>query len=145
MAKEARYSEGKYDTFTQTYSHDHRQWGNDLYYCDVDGVEWMPVGSKWYPVAIVEECHASRVNDRSFQLARYCELADALSSYYGYRVHAFFVKWTCNLGQPEGERIETVDVTCLATGARRQWTRERWVQQLRTLRDRVRKHLSGMR
>jgi hypothetical protein len=145
VAKPRKYGDGKYDAFVQTYSSDHRQWGDDLYYCDVDGIEWTRVGSKWYPVALVEEFHVSRSNDRTWQLDRYRDLADALSSSYGYRVHAYFVKWDGDTEQPEGQQVQEVDVTCLTTGTSRHWSRDRWIAQLRTLRDRVRKKRDGLR
>lgn len=142
MAKRQCYSDGKYTAATVTYSSDHRHWGNDLQYCDVDGIEWAEINRRWYPVALIEECDASRTVDRDWQLSRYAELAGALSQAYGYTIHAFWVRWTANPTLPEGERVQTLDVMCVTSGTRKVFDRLQWVEFLRGLRRKVRARLS---
>lgn len=144
MAKRQFYDEGKQSTSVNTYSADHRQWGEDLAYHDVDGIEWTAVNGRWYPVALVEECWRGSADVRGWQLERYRELADALSKGYGYTVHAFYVKWLADPSKEVGERVREVNVQCLNTGQRVTWTRQRWIEQLRRLRRRVRERLSGL-
>lgn len=144
MAKRQCYDVGKWTTGTVTYSEDHRYWGDDLKYCDVDGVEWAEICGQWYPVALVEECNASRTVDRTWQLRRYVELANALTRGYGYRVHAFWVKWVADDGEEKGRRIQQLDVTCLTTGTSKRFDRAAWVAFLRHLRTKLKKRLAGI-
>lgn len=128
------------------YRADHRQWGDDFAYHDIDGVEWTGVNGKWYPVAVVEECAKAneREDVRRWTLPRYQELAEALTSHYGYRIHAYFVRWSADESKPEGERVQSLDVRCLTSGKEVTFTRDGWVSYLRLLRNRVQQRIAGL-
>lgn len=138
MAKPQRYSSGKQSASTVTYSQDHRKWGDDLYYSDTDGIEWVAVKDKWYPVALIEECRVQIDIDRTWQLNRHRDIASALSRGYGYDVRAFWVRWEADTAQPEGQRVQSVHVTALSydsrDGRERDFTRDEWIAFLRKLR-----------
>ena len=145
MAKPQVYQAGKATSSVNVYSEEHRHWGDDLYYHDVDGIEWTVVNGRWYPVAVIEECSASneRRDRREWTLPRVREVAEAFSLYYGYSVRAYFVRWVADHGADVGSRIGELHVQCLRSGTEATFTRQTWVAHLRYLRRRIRQRLAG--
>ena len=110
MAKPQVLRYGKYDPRRVVYSQDHRHWGDDLYYWDIDGVEWGKHQQGLAPVALVEEHPIGSEADRKHEHRRYAELADVLSRGYGRQVWPFDVGWEADESKPEGQRILRVEV-----------------------------------
>lgn len=143
MTKPQAWDSGKYDARAGTYSADHRKWGGDLYMHDIDGAEWTHHGGRWFPVALIEECCiAADVSHKQWQLPRTLELSEKLSAVYGYRVGAYFVRWSADPAQPVGERITELLVTCLNNQQTATLSRDQWINYLRLLRRRVVERLS---
>lgn len=145
MAKPQVYQAGKTTSSVNVYSEDHRHWGDELYYHDVDGIEWTVVNDRWYPVAVIEECSETneRRDRREWTLPRVREVAEAFSLYYGYPVRAYFVRWIADHSAEVGRRIGNLHVQCLYSGTEAIFTRQSWIEHLLYLRRRIRKRFTG--
>ena len=125
------------------YSELHRTWGSDMLYIDVDGIEWINAGhGKFIPGIVIEECRRwanveKILESKDFQLQRSRQIAEALSSYFQYKVEAFLVIWNLIKFQDQqyidAEKVTLIDIRDYEH--RRDVTMDRWIEINRRTRE----------